>query len=73
MFLKAQSGTQYSTAITDVLEREFPICEVAGGQFGKPPEFTKGNPRFLNLYYSNNILKYILNALIIVAYIFHFI
>ena len=28
----------------DVLEREFLMCDVAGGQFGKAPEFTKGNP-----------------------------
>ena len=27
---------QYSIIITDVLEREFPICDVAGGQFGNP-------------------------------------
>ena len=44
MFLKPQSGLQYSTTITDVLEREFLICDVPGGQFGNPPEFTKGNP-----------------------------
>ena len=44
MFLEQQSGPQYSTTITDVLEREFLICYVAGGQFGNPLEFTKGNP-----------------------------
>ena len=35
---------QYSAIITDVLEREFPSFDVAGGQFGKPLIFTKGNP-----------------------------
>ena len=44
MFLKTQSGPQYLTIIIDVLEREFLICDVAGGLFRKPPEFTKGNP-----------------------------
>ena len=44
MFLKTQSGPQYSTTIIDFLEREFLICDVAGGQIGNPPEFTKGNP-----------------------------
>ena len=29
---------------TDVLEREFPIGDVAGGQFGNPLIFPKGNP-----------------------------
>ena len=54
-------------------EEEFPFCDIARGQFGKPPEFTKGNPHLENLYHRNNILEYILNALILVAPIFHFI
>ena len=54
-------------------EEEFLICDVARGQFGKPPEFTKGNLHLSNLYNSNNILEYILNALILVTPIFHFI
>ena len=41
---KGPSESQYSTVITDVLNREFPICDVPGGRFGKPLIFTKGNP-----------------------------
>ena len=40
---KGPSVSQYSTVITDILKREFPICDIAGGQFGKPLDFTKGN------------------------------
>ena len=29
--------------ITDVFKRELPICDVAGGQFGKPLDLKKGN------------------------------
>ena len=29
--------------ITDVFGRGFPICDVPGGQFGKPPILTEGN------------------------------
>ena len=39
--LKAPFEQQY---FTDVLMREFPICDVAGGQFGKSLFFIKGNP-----------------------------
>ena len=41
---KGLSKLQHSAVITDVLKREFPICDVAGGQFGKPSVLTKGNP-----------------------------
>ena len=33
--LKGPFEPKYSTVITDVLMREFPICDIAGGQFGK--------------------------------------
>ena len=33
--LKGPFEQQYLTAITDVFMREYPICDVAGGQFGK--------------------------------------
>ena len=42
--LKGLSDPHYSAVKTDVLEREFPICDVAEGQFGKPLSFTKGDP-----------------------------
>ena len=42
--LRGSAELQPSVTITDFLEREFPICDVAGGQFGKPLIFTKGNP-----------------------------
>ena len=29
IFLKAQSGPQYSIVVTDVLKRDFPYCDVA--------------------------------------------
>ena len=38
------------TLITHVLKRKFSIFNIAGGQFGKPPIFTKGNPHLGNLY-----------------------
>ena len=41
---KGSAKLQHLVVITEVLEREFPICDVAGGQFGKPLIFTKGNP-----------------------------
>ena len=44
IIFKGSAELQHSVIITDVLEREFPICDVAGGQFGKPLIFTKGNP-----------------------------
>ena len=37
-------GPQHSMVITDDFEKEFPIFDVEGGQFGKPLIFTKGNP-----------------------------
>ena len=43
-FLKSLSRPKYLITIRNVLKREFQICDVAGGQFGKPPELTKGNP-----------------------------
>ena len=51
---------QYSTAVIDVLKKEFPIWDVAGGQFGKPLFSTKGNSHLQNVYFVENILKYIL-------------
>ena len=42
--LKGPFESHYSTVITDVFMREFPICDVAGGQFGKSLFFRKGNP-----------------------------
>ena len=42
--LKGLNELQHSAIITDVLKRKFPICDVAGVQFGKPSIFTKGNP-----------------------------
>ena len=39
------SELEHLATIIDVLRREFPICDVAGGQFGKPFIFTKGNPQ----------------------------
>ena len=42
--LKGPFEPQYSTLITDVLMRGFPICDIAGGQFEKSLFFTKGNP-----------------------------
>ena len=41
---KSAAYTHYSRVITDVLKRKFLICDVAGGQFGKPPFCSKGNP-----------------------------
>ena len=38
------------TLITHVLKRKFGIFNIAGGQFRKPPIFTKGNPHLGNLY-----------------------
>ena len=35
---------QYLAIITDVLEREFPSCDVSGGQVGNSLIFTKENP-----------------------------
>ena len=39
------SELEHAAIKTDVLKREFPICDVAGGQFGKPSIFSKGNPQ----------------------------
>ena len=33
---KGLPGPSCSTVKLDVLERKFPICDVAGGQFGNP-------------------------------------
>ena len=55
--------SEYSTAIIDVLKKEFLICDVAGGQFGKPLFSTKGNSHIQNVYFVDNILKYILIAI----------
>ena len=46
------------------------MCDVPGGQFGKPPIFPKGNSPLWNLYYRKNILKNTSHALIQVASIF---
>ena len=48
---KGLSEPQFSTVITDVIKREFPICDVAGEQIGKPLDFTKGNSHLSNLYF----------------------
>ena len=42
--LKGPFESHYSTVITDVFIREFPICDVAGGQFGKSLFLGKGIP-----------------------------
>ena len=64
---------QYSTAIRDVLKKEFPISDVAGGQLGKPLFSTKGNSHIQNVYFVDDILKYILIAIILEASVLHFI
>ena len=53
--------------------REFPICDVPRGQYGKPPNFTKGNPPLLSLYYRKDIIKIRSHSLIPVASDFLFI
>ena len=41
---KGLSELQYSTVIRDVYKRKLPICDVAGGQIGKPWILQKGIP-----------------------------
>ena len=42
--LKGPFELQYSTVVTGVLMREFPICDIPGGQFGKSLFLQKGIP-----------------------------
>ena len=43
------SELEHSATKTDVLKREFPICDVAGGQIGKPSIFFKRESPTLEL------------------------
>ena len=47
----------YKASITDVFQKDFRMYDVAEGQIGKPPIFTKRNPPLLNLCYEKNILR----------------
>ena len=47
------------------------MCDVARGQFGKPPVFTRESFHLEILYFGNNKFEYILNALILEASVFH--